>query len=184
MRRPGAALTLAAILVAVAGQPAAAAQGSLQAAKAATAIYHSLDAAMAAGYEHAGEPCIESPAGAMGIHAVNLGLAGDLAIDPLRPEILLNLPRSNGQLELVGVEYWEIALANSGTGPIPWFGQSAPAAGWFNPAPTVFGETFDGPMAGHNPSMPWHYDQHVWLWADNPAGIFAAFNPDLACPGA
>ena len=42
--------------------------------------------------------------------------------------------------------------------------------------------TFDGPMPGHNPSMPWHFDLHAWLWAENPAGTFAMFNPTLSCP--
>jgi hypothetical protein len=48
--------------------------------------------------------------------------------------------------------------------------------------PTLFGQPFDGPMPGHNPTMPIHYDLHVWLWADNPAGLFAQFNPNLSCP--
>jgi hypothetical protein len=50
------------------------------------------------------------------------------------------------------------------------------------PAPVLFGSVaFNGPMAGHSPGMPWHYDQHVWVWSDNPAGTFAQFNPRLSC---
>jgi hypothetical protein len=30
--------------------------------------------------------------------------------------------------------------------------------------------------------MPVHYDLHVWLWEDNPSGLFAMFNPSLSCP--
>jgi hypothetical protein len=26
-----------------------------------------------------------------------------------------------------------------------------------------------------------HYDLHVWLYRDNPAGVFAQFNPDVSC---
>jgi hypothetical protein len=37
-------------------------------------------------------------------------------------------------------------------------------------------------MPGHNPTMPIHYDLHLWFWADNPAGFFAPFNPNLSCP--
>jgi hypothetical protein len=77
------------------------------------------------------------------------------------------------------------ALVNTPAGPAPWFSHDDPRdAGltFFNPAPSVLGQTFDGPMAGHNPSMPWHYDLHVWLWAHNPAGLFAQFNPALSCP--
>jgi hypothetical protein len=29
--------------------------------------------------------------------------------------------------------------------------------------------------------MPVHYDLHVWLYADNPSGLFAPFNPSLSC---
>jgi hypothetical protein len=29
--------------------------------------------------------------------------------------------------------------------------------------------------------MPWHYDLHVWLWEDNPTGLFAMFNPAISC---
>ena len=175
---------LFAAAVALAALPAAAAAspGSLQAAKVATARFHSYAQAALAGYSAAGEPCVASPFGTMGIHAVNFGLAGDLAIDPLQPEILLYLPDGSGELQLVGVEYWEIALANTESGPAPWFGADVPPLGWFNHAPSVFGQTFEGPMPGHNPSMPWHYDRHVWLWADNPDGIFATWNPSVSCP--
>jgi hypothetical protein len=48
--------------------------------------------------------------------------------------------------------------------------------------PSIFGQPFDGPMPGHNPAMPVHYDLHVWLSADNPSGLFAQFNPSLSCP--
>jgi hypothetical protein len=129
------------------------------------------------GYTIEGEPCVQEAAGAMGIDAVNATLAGDLTIDPLRPEVLLYLPDPNGNLKLVGVEYFAVALTPTG----PWFGSEPPASGFVNPAPSVFGQTFDGPMPGHNPSMPWHYDLHVWLWADNPSGLFAPFSPALSC---
>jgi len=47
--------------------------------------------------------------------------------------------------------------------------------------PSLFGQEFDGPMAGHAPGMPVHYDLHVWFWHDNPNGLFAPFNPALSC---
>jgi hypothetical protein len=171
-----------ALVAALASAQGVAAASATQATKALTARYHSYGQAAGAGYSAAGEPCVESPAGAMGVHAVNPWLAGDLTIDPLRPEILLYLPDRDGELQLVGVEYFEVALANTESGPAPWFGAGPPPGGFFNPAPSVFGHTFDGPMAGHNPNMPWHYDLHVWLFAKNPAGMFTMFNPALACP--
>lgn len=181
MKRWSSIITLGIAAALMLSVPAAAA-GGWQSVRAASARYHSVDRALAAGYSLAGEPCVEEAPGTMGIHAVNMGLAGDLEIDPLRPEILLYLPKPDGSYELIGVEYWSIALANSPNGPIPWFAPDPPPDGWFNPAPTVLGQTFDGPMPGHNPNMPWHYDLHAWLWETNPAGTFAPFNPSLSCP--
>jgi hypothetical protein len=185
MRRRIAIALAAAVIVSTAVAAAAAAKngplgGGLTAVRAAVARYNDIGQAVRAGYSLAGEPCVSSPDGAMGIHAVNFGLTADLANDPLRPEILLYLER-NGRYELVGVEYWTIALANTESGPAPWFGETAPPLGFFNAAPSLFGHTFDGPMAGHNPQMPWHYDLHVWVFEQNPAGTFAPFNPAIAC---
>jgi hypothetical protein len=39
-------------------------------------------------------------------------------------------------------------------------------------------------MPGHQPGMPIHYDLHVWLWMDNPSGMFAPWNPRVRCPTA
>jgi hypothetical protein len=30
-------------------------------------------------------------------------------------------------------------------------------------------------------SVPAHYDLHVWLYRENPLGMFAAYNPDASC---
>lgn len=185
-----AALALAALVVALVGIVTAAASppDELQAVKAATARYHSFAQAQADGYTIAGEPCVAAPGlGAMGIHAVNPALIADPAINPTQPEILLYLPKANGRLQLIGVEYFKVALANTTSGPAPWFGEPGdpavpPPLGFFTPTPSLFGQSFDGPMPGHNPSMPWHYDLHVWFWADNPTGMFAPFNPSLSCP--
>ena len=46
----------------------------------------------------------------------------------------------------------------------------------------MFEVPFDGPMLGHNPEMPIHYDLHVWLYRHNPAGQFAMWNPQIRCP--
>lgn len=140
----------------------------LLAAKVATARYHSYAQAQRDGYTVEGEPCVASPDGTMGIHAVNPALLADPAVDPLRPELLLYVPRENGGLRLVGVEYWKAA------------GDQAPPID-ASDRPSLFGRAFDGPMAGHSPAMPHHYDLHVWFWARNPAGMFAAFNPLLSC---
>lgn len=152
----------------------------LHAVAAATARYQVVARAEHDGYVQS-SPCEQSPAGGMGFHYVNQALASDLEVDPLRPEVLLYAPGKHGTLRLVAVEYFVAALANTPTGPAPWFGPTPPPAGFFNPAPTLFGRTFDGPMAGHAPGMPWHYDLHVWIWEQNPAGIFAPWNPRVHC---
>jgi hypothetical protein len=179
-----AALVGVAALVAALPEGAAAATSSadLQAVRVATARYHSYIRALKDGYSAVGEPCVASPDGTMGVHAPNGALIGDPAIDPLHPEIMLYLPGDDGSMQLIGVEYFAVALANTPSGPAPWFDAAPPPLGFITPTPSVLGHDFDGPMAGHNPAMPWHYDLHVWLWANNPSGMFAMFNPALSCP--
>ena len=125
-----------------------------------TAKYHDVNQALADGYVPVSD-CEALPGvGVMGIHYLNINLASDLTVDPLRPELLLYVPSASGP-RLVGVEYF-----------VAYVGQ---------PAPSVLGHTFNGPMAGHSPGMPWHYDLHTWVWQANPAGTFAQWNPSLSC---
>jgi len=136
----------------------------LAAVRAATAKYHNVEAALADGYIPV-SGCEELPGqGAMGFHYLNPALAQDLASTPEQPEVLLYVPDKNGKLKLAGVEYFQAAAGRSPT-----------------QAPEILGQTFDGPMPGHNPEMPEHFDLHVWLWAHNPSGMFAAWNPALSC---
>lgn len=142
----------------------------VQAVRAAVARYHSLEQAERDGYGiRPGEPCVAAPSGTMGIHALNPGLMfDDGSLDPARPEILLYAPGENGSLKLVGVEYWKADadqdLTTSGD------------------RPSLFGQVFQGPMPGHGDwGMPVHYDLHVWVAEENPGGLFAMFNPDIAC---
>ena len=136
---------------------------------AATAPYLDETKAIEAGYAPT-DDCVASPAGAMGFHYVNLDLIRDPAIDPGRPEILLYIPTENGP-RLAGFEY--VQPIGPPDAPIP------------DPAPTakmVGSRIFDGPMLGHGPGRPPHYDLHVWGWIPNPAGTFEGFNPALSCP--
>ena len=135
--------------------------------RAAVARYHSFEQAERDGYTIVGEPCVSSPGGTMGFHATNPALMADDALDPLRPEILLYVPKGNGTLELVAAEYWkQDADQNLGTD---------------GDRPSLFGRGFDGPMPGHNPTMPIHFDLHVWVAEINPSGVFALFNPAVSC---
>jgi hypothetical protein len=151
----------------------------LGAVRAATAKYQRESVALADGYV-ADPVCVSSPAGGMGTHYVNVALVQEPGVDPLRPEVLLYATMKNGKRKLIGVEYLAPLIV---TGVGPWYNyMGTPTPGTYDPAPTLFGQTFDGPMAGHNPFMPWHYDQHVWIWQHNPDGMFAQFNPTVECP--
>jgi hypothetical protein len=155
-------------------------RSQLRQARTATARYHKLDAALADGFIQ-GSPCVQLPDGAMGIHYVNFArLDGNL--DIAQPEALLYLPTRRG-LRLIGIEYISPIPVNGA----PYFGcgvenNSCPP---LNPpsAPLLYeGRPFDGPMAGHDAMMPWHFDQHVWIWSHNPSGMFFHANPKLSCP--
>lgn len=138
----------------------------VQAVRAQVARYHSVDQALADGYVPM-SPCEASPAGAMGIHYANPALFGP-GLDPTHPEVLLYVPREDGSLEFVGVEYFAVDADQD--------------LATDDDRPSIFGHPFNGPMPGHNPQMPIHYDLHVWLAEWNPSGLFAQWNPAIACP--
>lgn len=147
----------------------------LQAAREATAKYLDFRVALGEIFLPASE-CVESQAGTMGIHHVNLGRNRDPRVDVREPEILLYVPDRALGMRLVAIEYAVTALVDGK----PHFGPEAPAK-FDDPPPELFGREFDGPMAGHNPVQPWHYDLHVWAWSDNPSGLFSHFNPKEDC---
>ena len=138
----------------------------LERVRGALARYNSVEQAENDGYV-AASPCEETAEGAMGVHYVNTALFGP-GIDPLQPEVLLYLPDEDGKQKLVGVEYFSVDADQQ--------------LSTDDDRPTLFGQPFDGPMAGHGPGMPIHYDLHVWLYEANPAGTFTAWNPSLSCP--
>lgn len=161
---------------AVAGHPspASALTPELAAVKAALGKYKDPIAAIRDGYlstmgcidfpRGAMEGSISYPPGAMGVHFLNMANIGP-KLDPMKPQILLYEP-VNGRLQLTGAE---------------WFVPVQVAGG---KAPMIFGQTLAGPMDGHAPVMPAslrHYDLHVWLWKNNPKGIFASTNAAVKC---
>lgn len=112
-----------------------------------------------------GEGSMPYAPGGMGVHFLNMQLVG-APIDSLKPQILIYEPVGD-KLRLVAAEWFVPVKAAGGK------------------RPTVFGKELEGPMAGHEPLMPdglHHYDLHVWLWKENPLGVYAATNPDLKCP--
>jgi hypothetical protein len=146
----------------------------LQATKAALAKYADPIVAIRDGYfstvacidfpKGADEGSIKYPAGAMGVHFLNMGNVGP-TLDPLKPQVLIYEPVGD-KLVLAAAEWFMPEPAANGT------------------APTIFGQTLYGPMDGHEPIMPAalrHYDLHVWLWKDNPAGMFVSTNKAVKC---
>ena len=141
--------------------------------RAATARFHRVEEAVAAGYELgwvngsgtriiAG--CVAHPtAGAMGYHYFNKALMDDLAVDPLEPEVLVYASAPDGGLALVAVEW--VARGPNTNPP----GVTAP--------PSVLGMQMHilVPAVGF-------YIEHAWIWRHNPAGMFADWNPEVSCP--
>lgn len=160
-------------LVAVATAAGAAnAQGgnphsALAQARAATAQFHNVDRALEAGYL----PTDQCAPG-MGYHYVNPDLFGP-GVDPAKPEALLYADKPGGGLRLVGVEY--IEFAPPGAEPAEDPHQVDPNG------PQLFGQHFNGLMAGHGPGMPVHWDLHVWIWKQNRQGMFAQENAAVTC---
>lgn len=106
------------------------------------------------------------PKGAMGIHFFNSQLIGPV-LDPMKPQVLLYEPDAGGKLRLTGAE-WFVPLAIA------------------KQRPRLFNQDFLGPMEGHEPVIPAelaHYDLHVWLFKNNPEGVFAPTNPAVKCTG-
>lgn len=124
--------------------------------------------ATAAGYVPV-SACTELPGvGGMGVHYLNPALAGDTVVDPARPELLVFEPTPSGTLALAAVEYF-VADADQNVATDA-------------DRPDLFGSyPFDGPMLGHEPGMPIHYDLHVWLYNHNSNGQLAQWNPKVTC---
>jgi hypothetical protein len=128
------------------------------------ARYGDVVVALADGYVPV-SPCEVSPEGGMGIHYLNPALVG--STDPATPAILLYEPTAAGGVRLLGAE---------------WFAVDADQdLGTDDDRPSLLGRPFDGPMLGHSPDMPIHYDLHVWLYEANPSGVFAPWNPRVDC---
>ncbi|MBW3629232.1 MAG: hypothetical protein KY464_08045 [Gemmatimonadetes bacterium] len=123
--------------------------------------------------------------GAMGIHYFRpdlLGITGPpnprvsgtgTHTDFSRPAILIYEPQANGSLELVGVEnlVFQKAWAQAGHESPPSF-HGLPFDRMQDDGATPFDEAhgFDD-----------HFDRHLWIFRDNPLGVFAPMNPNVSC---
>ena len=132
--------------------------GLLQSVRAATARFHSTVQAIEAGYVP-DDHCVSVPGlGGMGYHWANISLV-DPVFDPLKPEVVLYATGPGGNLRLVALEYIVINVGQ----PAPMFGD----------------QPFD---VGGSPVPVPHWSLHVWLYENNPSGMFTPFNPNVSCP--
>jgi hypothetical protein len=152
--------------------------------RAATAKYHRLSVAEDEGYVLDPHCVAVLGLGGMGHHAVHMGKIGPF-VNPTEPGVLVYEPMKNGEYRLVAVEYvipavpWDMYV-----GGIPMLGE------------IEFADHRDGvivieidengeevevfrPTNG-GPPLP-HYQLHVWLWKNNPKGMYFPFNPNISC---
>jgi len=116
-------------------------------------------------YKKGAEGHMQYQPGGMGVHFLNLQLISP-KLDPAKPQVLIYEPVGD-KLVLAAAE---------------WFVPTDVAGGT---RPAIFGQELQGPMEGHEPLQPkglHHYDLHVWLWKNNPAGVFSPTNPAVKCP--
>ncbi len=162
--------------------------------RAATEKFQDVNVALAEGYirdpanmcetaDMMGRPASD---GAMGVHYFRPDLLGVTAppnprvdgtstyTDFNMPAVLIYEPQADGSMELVAVENLV-------------FKASWEAAGNAEP-PTFHGRPYDSmeddPATAdvdeaHN-FMP-HFDRHVWIYRENPRGVFEPFNPAVSC---
>lgn len=125
----------------------------------ATGDFHDVEAARAAGYVPPDpDICMYSDAGAMGYHHLNPELLDD-RLELERPEIVVYAPTTEEERTLVNVEY---AVPYSA-----WPHDEAP--------PRILGRD----LKRADGLGIWYL--HVWVWEENPNGVFADWNPALTC---
>jgi hypothetical protein len=119
-----------------------------------------LETAAAAGYSREVPACVAHPRdGGMGFHHENASLL-DGRLEPDRPEILVFGRAADGSYRLNGVEY-----------VVPYSSHPRDQA-----PPHILGQS----LRRADALRLWYL--HVWLWEDNPLGVFAAWNPKVTCP--
>jgi hypothetical protein len=128
------------------------------------ARFENLTPAEVAGAGYVAEPaCISSPAGGMGVHAINRTLHGSqfstAQMDPQNPPILL---LSGDFSRVVGLEWEEQDI---GQGPPTLWGQTVPL------------------LPGHPGITEPHYMLHAYFRPDGQV-LFSEFDPALSCPPA
>jgi len=127
--------------------------------RAATSKFKSLDEAVKKGYARDVAHCMANPPqGGMGYHHQNDALLDD-RLELERPEILVYERMPDGEYRFNGVEYIvPFSVWPSDRKPPRIMGQD------LKPAPQL---------------EIWYL--HVWVWLENPSGLFADWNPRVKC---
>jgi hypothetical protein len=172
---------------------ARAAEPDLAAVRKATDRFRDVKVALAEGYvrdpmnmcdaaEMMGKP---AKLGVMGIHFFRPDLLGITAppnprvngngthTDFTKPSILIYEPQADSSLQLVAVENLVFIKAWQQAGNI------APPSYQGVPYDTMVDDPVTAIDEAHN--FEPHYDRHVWIYRDNPNGVFAQFNPNATC---
>lgn len=178
----------------LAGCQSGKAEPSLEEVEAIAAKYRDVNVAKAEGYttdnkcvtaEMLGHP---AAMGAMGLHYVRRDLLGlppkpappgsgkvngtGTHSDFRNPAMLVYEPQADGSLELVAVENLVFESA--------WHSKS-------DAPPTFHGRTWpllkDDPRTQVDEAHGWepHYEQHLWVFRENPNGAYSPFNPKVTC---
>lgn len=160
--------------------------------RAATERFRDVEVALAEGYiRDPSGMCVDAlmegrPAheGAMGVHYIRpdlLGITGPpnplvsgtgTYTDFSTPAILIYEPQAGGSLELVAIE--NLVFVKS------WLAKNAEV-------PTFHGVHYN--LMADDPTTPVdeahhfepHFDLHMWLYRENPNGLFAQYNPTVSC---
>ena len=146
--------------------------------------YRSITFAQSQGYAQRSACEAHPTLGTMGFHYVRGDLLGLTApvngkvngtgtyIGAQPPGILLYIPDGQGGLRLVGIELLVFAAAWDAANSHP---------------PMYRGRKFnymaDNPNTAQDEAhgfMP-HYDLHIWLFENNPSGLYAQWNPAISC---
>ena len=161
----------------------------------ATSRFRDINVALSEGYvipppahcvsaEDEGEP---KQLGGMGVHVIRPDLLGITGVTPrvtgvgtntdfAQPSVLVYEPQPSGRYELVAVENLIFAQAWHAAGNLK--------------RPEFHGNQYyyiiDNPLTPIDEAHAFepHYELHIWLYRDNPSGMFMPFNPRVKCPEA
>ena len=136
-------------------------RGEMAQLRSATEQFQRPEMAQAAGYRlMSGLSRCNPGFGGAGYQYVNVGLI-DTTVDLLHPEAMIYVPGLNGGLQLGAVEYIVPVAAWHAINTSAW--------------PQAMGQQFHlNPVLGV-------YVLHIWVWENNPSGMFEDWNPKVAC---